>query len=525
MSQSNSNQATGSQESRIQLAIAAIDDGSVPSLREASRVFSVPRSTLQARYHGRRSAQESQQSQQRLSVQEENSIKRTIQQMSAWGWPTTIRFLERLVTDLLQKKGDTKPLGQNWYRSYLARHPDLKLKPTISLDQARKDASDIETLEGWFNLYKDICAQYGILVEHQYNMDEKGFMRGAGLNSKVIIPVEEEDAWSIQPGDREWISVIEVIGTGGFIPPPFVIFGGQSIQHSWISPSIDSRTVINVSSSGWSDRSIALQWIKHFDKYTRPQTAGQYRLLILDGHTSHTSIELAEFCESEKIVPLCLPPHSTHILQPLDVGMFSPLSNAYKKEVSDHTLFGGQSISNRQFLQFFQKARQATFTAQNIASAWQKAGLLPFNPTPILERYRPKTPPFSTDKSSTNDNTAKKVDKIFSEVLQKAPPELHSPLKRAKEISLSAIADRSVLQFVNNSLIEKQKKGRKDRTRKNFGDAKVLSVKEAQKKIAERESREEKEKEEKERRAILKGKVGFAKLVWKEFKMDCNVFT
>ena len=30
---------------------------------------------------------------------------------------------------------------------------------------------------------------------------------------------------------------------------------------------------------------------------------------------------------------LCLPPHSTHLLQPLDVGLFGPLQHAYPEEI------------------------------------------------------------------------------------------------------------------------------------------------------------------------------------------------
>ncbi|KAF2193835.1 hypothetical protein K469DRAFT_244541 [Zopfia rhizophila CBS 207.26] len=57
-----------SQEDHIQLAIAAYNNKSIPSLRQASKIFNVPFSTLQARNSGRRSVTECQQSQQRLTV-------------------------------------------------------------------------------------------------------------------------------------------------------------------------------------------------------------------------------------------------------------------------------------------------------------------------------------------------------------------------------------------------------------------------------------------------------------------------
>ena len=35
---------------------------------------------------------------------------------------------------------------------------------------------------------------------------------------------------------------------------------------------------------------------------------------------SHVSLSFIEYCEQQYIIPLCLPPYSTHILRPLNVG-------------------------------------------------------------------------------------------------------------------------------------------------------------------------------------------------------------
>lgn len=142
-----SSRSTDSTETRIQLALDAYRSQKVPSLNQAAKLFNVPPSTLKHRNHGRRSAKESQQAQQRLSVAEEQSIKLCILQMAAWGWPISIPYLEGLVLDLLKKRGDTEPLGNNWYKSFLARHPDIKLKLARTHDQSRKDAGNYKILE------------------------------------------------------------------------------------------------------------------------------------------------------------------------------------------------------------------------------------------------------------------------------------------------------------------------------------------------------------------------------------------
>src|SRR5437667_2435540 len=109
-------------------------------------------------------------------------------------------------------------------------------------------------------------------------------MKGIGDDAKVIIPRSELIAISCQPGNREWVSVIESIRSNGYSVPPFVIFKGKQIQQSWISDALDPRMAITVSPNGWTSHELAVQWIQHFDKYTKDQTKGRYRLLILDGH-------------------------------------------------------------------------------------------------------------------------------------------------------------------------------------------------------------------------------------------------
>lgn len=70
----------------------------------------------------------------------------------------------------------------------------------------------------------------------------------------------------------------------------------------------------------------------------------------MDGHVSHVTWEFFDFCLAHKIVPFCLPPHSTHLLQPLDVGLFSPLQRHYSNMLDKHMESGDLGINKGQFL-------------------------------------------------------------------------------------------------------------------------------------------------------------------------------
>jgi hypothetical protein len=57
-------------------------------------------------------------------------------------------------------------------------------------------------------------------------------------------------------------------------------------------------------------------------------------LLILDGHGSHKHLDALEFVKVNGVILLCLPPHCTHRMQPLDVSFFRPLDAYYNPEMT-----------------------------------------------------------------------------------------------------------------------------------------------------------------------------------------------
>ena len=71
-----------------------------------------------------------------------------------------------------------------------------------------------------------------------------------------------------------------------------------------------------------------MEWLKRcFEPVTREKANGEFRLLICDGHDSHISAEFIRHCIANDIVLMLLPPHSSHLMQPLDVGVFFPLKH------------------------------------------------------------------------------------------------------------------------------------------------------------------------------------------------------
>ncbi|KAG2001680.1 hypothetical protein GB937_010023 [Aspergillus fischeri] len=77
---------------------------------------------------------------------------------------------------------------------------------------------------------------------------------------------------------------------------------------------------------------LGLAWLKDiFDRYTKEKARRRWRLLILDSHGSHLTMEFINYCDDNKILLMTYLPHLTHSLQLLDIRIFSPLATAYSK--------------------------------------------------------------------------------------------------------------------------------------------------------------------------------------------------
>jgi hypothetical protein len=135
--------------------------------------------------------------------------------------------------------------------------------------------------------------------------------------------------------------------------------------------------------------------LKHFDAHTKTRQRGVYRLLILDGHESHLNQEFKDYCLENKILTLCMPPHSSHVLQPLDVVCFSPLKRKYSQRVRDLARRRVFHINKEGFLPAFKDAFFDVFTKENCQKAFEASGLVPINAQVVLDRLEVRlcTPP------------------------------------------------------------------------------------------------------------------------------------
>lgn len=127
-------------------------------------------------------------------------------------------------------------------------------------------------------------------------------------------------------------------------------------------------------------------------------------MLVLDGHESHQSVDFEAYCKDHNIIPICLPSHSSHITQPLDVGVFSALKRAYGHEINTFIRAHITSISKVEFFLAFHAAYKRSITTSNILGGFRGAGLIPYDPQAVISKLDVKlqTPTPTSPRINTN---------------------------------------------------------------------------------------------------------------------------
>ena len=80
-------------------------------------------------------------------------------------------------------------------------------------------------------------------------------------------------------------------------------------------------------------------------------------VLLFDGHTTHIDVETSRLCKDNVILLYCLPAHTSHITQPLDVGLFKPLKVNWAHVVDAFRVAHvGQVMTKQVFSHMFKQA-------------------------------------------------------------------------------------------------------------------------------------------------------------------------
>jgi len=393
----------------IGLAIRAFDDGHYTSLKAACKAKGAPYSTVYDRYRGRPTRTQARERQQLLSSKQEELLVQWILDREQVGQAPNHAQVRAMASLISVEGGGPSHVGKKFVQRFLSRWPEVKTKLGVRIDNERCEQVNSTALTYWYERLSTILADKQISKDNIWNMDETGTCLGVCSNQTVLGSADSESVLVRRYSNREWCTSIECISPAGRSTTPLFIFKGKTVQQQWFIPSDLPDWLFTATKSAYTTNDIGVRWLREiFIPETRDQRSeGRWQLLILDGHKSHTTLEFMQLAYINRIYCYYLVAHASHILQPLDLTVFSSLKRKFRDLVASvNNINVWDPVTKHTFLKQYQEAREHSVTSSNCASGFQAAGIWPFNPSKglnsrfLFERQK-KTPTTPPNRSTT----------------------------------------------------------------------------------------------------------------------------
>lgn len=382
-------------------------NGTRSSLRSIAEKHNVPRTTLKRHSSGpatvagilERTFRRG--SRQQLSTDEESIIAETVVEFQNHGTP----LVRSLVLDVAATFVQTLPLsrrskirfkndrpGMKWLRGFLNRYPQLKVKTTAQLENERSEAMSPDIVAEHFARIRTLMDSYGIHdPTHVFNLDECGFsVKGMSWGRRVKrVAVEGTTvfqrtiAWQ---GSVDHVTCMAVVNAAGQIFTPAFVLPGVMARFRrreggrWETPAdfLPQPNILFMREVAGIDSDLFYAWANNFIEETASiRQGGKKILLVYDGYASHCSYRVLKLFRENDIVVASLPAHTSHALQPLDVGVFSPLKLAFRNHLNRRVVVSNRRSRNDIFTlcELLKNAFHEGVTASNIIGGFRGSGL------------------------------------------------------------------------------------------------------------------------------------------------------
>lgn len=442
-------------ETSMQSALHDIAKGKMGILK-ASKIYGLPITTLRRRARNKNKFATGSKKclgghRSTFSIELESELQKYLITMETMFFGLTRKDLQCLAYQLAEQNDlkhnfshSKKAAGVDWLNGFLSRHTSLSIRSPEATSIARAMAFNKVNVGAFFDLLEKVQDEKKLPASRVFNVDETGLTTVQGTPSKVIALKGRRQVGSITSAERGQLctAVICMSASGVFIPP-MIIFPRVRMKLE-LMDGTPPDTIYACHKSGWMQMEIFQQWFGHFLVHTH-STIDNPSLLILDGHATHTNnLEVIQLARAQGVTLLCLPPHCSHKLQPLDVSFMRPLSTFYDQEcekwLRQHP---GRVITMFQLGSIFGSAYMRAATPLVAQNGYRRTGIFPVNRDVFAEHeFAPAT---VTD--NADDNTAQVQHPVCATIppqdLAVETTESQPPVSETTELRHLAIATES----------------------------------------------------------------------------------
>ena len=364
------------------------------SIRDVAARYQMPKSTLFDAFQGKKSTPGRNPV---LPTHVEDRIAEWVGNMGLIGYGVGRAKLIDKTQEIVKSIPLTTPWEDGrpslrWYQLFMGRHPWLKRRQTMILSRERSAVTQ-EVLEEWFielRQYMTTAGYPDIFNDPTriYNADESGFPLAPECG-KVLYDVRN-GKHVYQAGlssSKRQVTGLLCMSAAGHYTKPLIVFPGVlprvELRHRFYETF--PQGLFGNSENGWMDSELFAQWLENgFNVDITQRRITKPVLLLVDGAKVHISIESAEYCEANGIYLYTLYPNSTHITQPLDLGVMGSIKKIYNDEVRSWCSENfDKTYDKLYFGDVFAKVYLRACTVQNAVSSFEELGLFPWNPAKL----------------------------------------------------------------------------------------------------------------------------------------------
>ncbi len=268
--------------------------------------------------------------------------------------------------------------GKKWLKMFLARHPELSIRTPQPLSAARMLGFTPENVARFFDVFEEEMKKIKFNPVRLWNVDETGITIVQHKTTQVIGRKGKRQVASLSSAERgRLITVVTCMSAGGQHMPAKLIWPRQRMNPTLMNGT-PPGTTYSCHESGWIQTDSFAEWFTEFIHFTKP-TEQDPVVLVLDGHYSHVR-NLGVILEARKnfVSIVCLPPHCTHRMQPLDKSFMSPFKTKYALEIEMWLKHNpGKKVSIYQVGELFGRAFLKAASYSTAVNGFRATGLFP----------------------------------------------------------------------------------------------------------------------------------------------------
>ncbi|OWY94480.1 Retroelement [Phytophthora megakarya] len=397
-----------------------------------------------------------------LPDEAENSIFEWVVARQQVGHPVCRTTILRRASDISMLLYQ-KELTDGWYTRFMDRHPMLTNRVAQAINKVRNNVDESHVNLLFKSLTKAI-SDTQMDPGRIFIVDETAFK--SHKKTKTVVAVRgSSNVWKTEMSTSFHMSIVACGSAHGFVVPPLFILTGKTVNVSLLS-SDKTGAAVTTTESGFMNNWLFIRWLKFFAEQV-PAEIKRPLLLIMDGCSSHISLEVVDMADELEIMLVCLPANSTHLFQPLDVAVFGSFKSKLQFFID---LMGSDksdnfSIPKDAAVEMAGLAWNNCNFSANIKAGFKGCGIYPLSRERMmdcLDEFKRNGVP-----KEVEQHTWSQVESVVQDNILVLPPPRKSLTARKKRVTVGGqLLTRKLLEEVAATNAPKKKQKKTNKTKK-----------------------------------------------------------